>query len=55
MGEQPDDGEAYYYRAEVHFFEGGQDYDVMGWSQEQIVLDVLQRYEAHLHFLHSVS
>ncbi len=43
-----------YFRAEVHLSEGGQDYDVMGWDQEQLVLDVLQRYENHLHFLHSV-
>jgi len=55
VGEAPDDGESYYYRAEVHFSEGGQDYDVMGWTQEQIVVDVLQRYEAHLHFLHTLN
>ena len=24
-----------YYRAEVYLKEGGQDYDVMGWNQEQ--------------------
>ena len=42
-----------YFRAEVHLSEGGQDYDVMGWDQEQLVLDVLQRYENHLHFLHN--
>jgi choline/glycine/proline betaine transport protein len=39
-------------RAEVHLAEGGQDYDVMGWSQEQIIVDILNRYEDHLHFLH---
>ena len=30
-----------FYRAEVHLIEGGQDYDIMGWSQEQVVLDML--------------
>ncbi len=41
-----------YYRAEVHLKEGGQDYDVMGWTQEQIIHDILNQYEKHLHFLH---
>ena len=41
-------------RAEVHLAEGGQDYDVMGWSEEQIIVDILNRYEDHLHFLHTV-
>ena len=43
-----------FYRAEVHLIEGGQDYDIMGWSQEQVVLDMLNQYETHLHFLHTV-
>ena len=46
-GTEPGD----YWRAEVHLTEGGQDYDVMGWSQEQIVNDVLDQYERHLNFL----
>ena len=41
-------------RAEVHLAEGGQDYDVMGWSEEQIIVDILNQYEDHLHFLHTV-
>ena len=41
-------------RAEVHLAEGGQDYDVMGWSQEQVIVDILNQYEDHLHFLHTV-
>ena len=44
----------YFYRAEVHLREGGQDYDIMGWSREQVVLDILNQYETHLHFLHAV-
>jgi choline/glycine/proline betaine transport protein len=43
-----------FYRAEVHLAEGGQDYDVMGWSREQLTVDVLQQYENHLQFLHAL-
>ena len=43
-----------FYRAEVHLLEGGQDYDIMGWTQEQVVVDILTQYENHLHFLHTV-
>ena len=43
---------ATYYRAEVHLNEGSQDYDVMGWSREQVLHDLLEQYEKHLHFLH---
>ena len=41
-------------RAEVHLTEGGQDYDVMGWSEEQVIVDILNQYEDHLHFLHTI-
>jgi choline/glycine/proline betaine transport protein len=40
-----------YFRAEVHLGEGGQDYDVMGWSRDALIHDVLDQYERHLHFL----
>ena len=43
-----------YWRAEVHLTEGGQDYDVMGWSREQLISDILDQYERHLHYLHTV-
>ncbi|MBL6690932.1 MAG: BCCT family transporter, partial [Pseudomonadales bacterium] len=43
-----------YWRAEVHLTEGGQDYDIMGWTEEQIVNDVLDQYERHLNFLNSL-
>ncbi|GAB5413516.1 MAG: choline BCCT transporter BetT [Congregibacter sp.] len=43
-----------YYRAEVHLGHGGQDYCVMGWSVEQITMDVLNHYENHLEFLRSM-
>ena len=41
-----------YYRAEVHLAEGGQDYDVMGWSKAAVINDIIDQYEKHLHFLH---
>lgn len=41
-----------YWRAEVHLREGGQDYDVMGWTKEQIINDLLEQYERHMHYLH---
>ncbi|MCP8897909.1 BCCT family transporter [Gilvimarinus xylanilyticus] len=40
-----------YYRAEVYLKEGGQDYDVMDWTEEQVIADVLDQYEKHMHFL----
>ena len=43
-----------YYRAEVHLSEGGQDYDVLGWSRQAIIGDVLDQYERHLHFLQAL-
>ncbi|MEX2489140.1 MAG: choline BCCT transporter BetT [Pseudomonadales bacterium] len=41
-----------YYRAEVHLREGGQNYDMMGWTREQITNDLLEQYAKHLHYLH---
>ncbi|WP_353242839.1 choline BCCT transporter BetT [Providencia sp.] len=55
MGTETDDEkseEQRYYRAEIHLKEGGQDYDVMGWAKEQIIHDILDQYEKHIHFLH---
>ncbi|MHB1439083.1 MAG: hypothetical protein ACYCVX_16260, partial [Thiobacillus sp.] len=43
-----------YYRAEVHLREGGQDYDITGWSGADVINDILDQYERHLHFLHAV-
>ena len=43
-----------YFRAEVHLSEGGQDYDVMGWTRDQLLTDVLSQYERHLQFLHTL-
>lgn len=42
-----------FYRAEVYLAEGGQDYCVMNWSEDQVVVDILNQYSKHLHFLHT--
>jgi choline/glycine/proline betaine transport protein len=41
-----------YYRAEVHLAEGSQGYDVMGYTKEQLISDVLSQYDKHMQFLH---
>lgn len=41
-----------YYRAEVHLSQGGQDYDIMAWSKEGVINDIIQQYHTHMHFLH---
>ena len=43
-----------YYRAEVFLREGGQDYDVMGWSKDDLIHDVLDQYQRHIHFLDNI-
>lgn len=43
-----------YFRAEVHLLEGGQDYDIMGWLRDEVIEDVLDQYEQHMHFLHVI-
>ena len=41
-----------YYRIEVFLEHGGQHYDVMGYTEEQILADVVTQYEKYLHYLH---
>lgn len=47
-----DEDEQTYYRAEVHLAEGGQDYDIMGWSKTAVINNVIDQYHKHLYFLH---
>ncbi len=54
IGDTTNDPGASYLRAEVHLSEGGQDYDVMGWTREQVRNDILEQYGKHLHFLHGL-
>lgn len=53
-GTTNDDDTQTYYRAEVHLGEGGQDYDIMGWSSEGVINDIVSQYHRHMHFLHSL-
>ncbi|NQZ00818.1 MAG: BCCT family transporter [Bdellovibrionales bacterium] len=41
-----------YARAEVYLIQGGQGYDVYGYSKDQIIADAITQYEKHLHYLH---
>ena len=43
---------AHYYRAEVFLRRGGQSYDIYGFDQHDIITDILDQLEKHLHFLH---
>ncbi len=52
FGTEADDDEQSYYRAEVHLGEGGQDYDIMGWSKTAVINNIIDQYHKHLHFLH---
>jgi choline/glycine/proline betaine transport protein len=54
MRDTEDTEERKYFRAEVHLREGGQDYDVMGWSRDGVIGDILDQYERHRHYLHIV-
>jgi len=48
------DGPRQYFGAEVHLLEGSQHYDVMGYTREQIIGDVISQYRKHSHFLQQV-
>ncbi|MGE8559715.1 MAG: choline BCCT transporter BetT [Acinetobacter sp.] len=43
--------EMIYYQAEVFLREGGQNYDVMDWTSDDLLQDIIDQYERHLHFL----
>ncbi|WP_051234489.1 BCCT family transporter [Marinimicrobium agarilyticum] len=47
-----DESESLYYRAEVFLRRGGQSYDIYGFDQQDIITDILDQFEKHLHFLH---
>jgi choline/glycine/proline betaine transport protein len=44
-------GRKTYYRAEVRLSEGAQHYDVMGYTQDQLIADLVVHYEKHLYYL----
>ena len=49
-----DEDESNYFQAEVFLREGGQNYDVMDWTQEDLIQDIIDQYERHLYFLNIV-
>ncbi|MEC9313249.1 MAG: BCCT family transporter [Pseudomonadota bacterium] len=46
------DGDERYYRAEVFLRRGGQQYNIYGYEEEEIIEDILHQFEKYLHFLH---
>ena len=44
----------YYYRAEIYLLDGGQNYDVMEFSKDELIQDVLEQYERHFQYLHAI-
>lgn len=53
MADNKTEGEqTHYYRAEVFLRRGGQSYDIYGYDQQDIITDILDQFEKHLHFLH---
>jgi choline/glycine/proline betaine transport protein len=53
-GLRADEDESNYFQAEVFLREGGQNYDVMDWTQEDLIQDIIDQYERHLYFLNIV-
>jgi choline/glycine/proline betaine transport protein len=47
------ESERNYWRAEVTLLEGAQQYDVAGYSKEELMSDILTQFENHLHLLHT--
>jgi choline/glycine/proline betaine transport protein len=41
----------FYYRLDIHLLDGGQGYDVMGYTYSQLIDDVLDQYEQHVEFV----
>ncbi|MCL1078480.1 BCCT family transporter [Parashewanella spongiae] len=50
--DEGDESSLKYSRAEVFLNEGGQDYDIMGYTKVQVIGDIIDQYEKHMHFLH---
>lgn len=47
------DQEKTYWRAEVHLNEGPQEYDVAGYTLEQLTGDLLAQFEMHMQWMHA--
>ena len=51
-GSEESKEEHYYYRAEVFLRDGGEAYDVYGYSRHNMITDILDHFERYLHKLH---
>lgn len=49
---RPHSSSSHYYRLEAHLFEGGQGYDLVGYTKVQVIEDILDHFERHMQFLH---
>ncbi|KOC91926.1 choline transporter [Winslowiella iniecta] len=45
-------GKSTYYRLETFLLEGSQGNDLMDYSKDQVIIDILDQYERHLNFIH---
>ena len=45
-------GKSHYYRLETYLWEGTQANDLMDYTKEQVISDILDQYEKHLNFIH---
>ncbi len=45
-------GKSTYYRLETFLLEGSRGNDLMDYSKEQVITDILDQYERHLNFIH---
>lgn len=52
---QTDTQDENYYRAEVFLREGGEAYDVYGYSRHNMITDILNHFEHYLHKLHHAA
>ncbi|MBA5806743.1 choline transporter [Morganella morganii] len=45
-------GKSHYYRLETFLSEGSQGNDLMDYTKEQVITDILDQYEKHMNFIH---
>jgi choline/glycine/proline betaine transport protein len=55
LSDEEANDEQRYFRAEVYLDDGGQDYDIMGYTVDNIMNDVIDQYSAHLHFIQDIK
>ena len=44
-----------YARAEVYLQDGNKAYDIYGYDEDAIIIDIIDQFEKHRHFLHNTS